>query len=184
MTPPRSDTPAAKPDAKAGDNATPNDFPFPEEEEKGNYSSSKDTQGDLAPPANDASHPGADVPVTLPADSNGDVTEMKPWNPHEADKDVEVGTFYFKRGNYRAAEVRFRDALQWDRKDAEANYRLAEVLDKQGKKQEAAIYYEAYLKILPSGQFAGESRKALSRIDATDDAKKSRGKKTPTSPSS
>jgi tetratricopeptide (TPR) repeat protein len=184
MTPPRSDTPAAKPAERPEEKTTNNDFPFPEDEEKGNYSSSKDTQGDLAPPSNDASHPGADVPVELPADPNADVVEMKPWNPHEADKDVEVGTYYFKRENYKAAEARFRDALQWDRNHAEANYRLAEVLNKEGKRQEAAIYYEAYLKILPSGQFAGESRKALSRIDATDDAKKSRGKKAPTSPSS
>jgi tetratricopeptide (TPR) repeat protein len=183
MTPPRSDT-KAKPAEQPADKTTNNEFPFPEEEEKGNYSSSKDTQGDLTPPSNDSSHPGADVPVELPKDPNGDVVEMKPWNPHEADKDVEVGTYYFRRSNYKAAEARFRDALQWDRKHAEANYRLAEVLNKEGKRQEAAIYYEAYLKILPSGQFAGESRKALSRIDASDDSKKSRGKKATTSPSS
>jgi tetratricopeptide (TPR) repeat protein len=181
MTPPRSTTESKQdPQSKGDQTSKPagEEFPFPEEEEKGNYSSSKDTQGDLSAPAKDASHPGADVPVDIPKDANGDVTELQQWNPHEADKDVEVGVFYLKRWNYKAAELRFRDALKWDRNHAEANYRLAATLDKEGRHSEAAIYYEAYLKILPKGQFAGESRKALTRIDSDAGDKKSRDKKT------
>jgi tetratricopeptide (TPR) repeat protein len=189
MTPPRSTDEGAKtePQTKTDQTSKPagEEFPFPEEEEKGNYSSSKDTQGDLSAPANDASHPGADVPVELPKDPNGDITEVQPWNPHEADKDVEVGIFYFNRWNYKAAEARFRDALKWDRNHAEANYRLATVLEKENRHPEAAIYYEAYLKILPQGHFAGESRKALSRIDSGNaEGKKNGTEKAATSPPS
>jgi hypothetical protein len=36
------------------------------------------------------------------ADEIGGVQESR-WNPHMAEKDVEVGDFYFKRKNYRAA---------------------------------------------------------------------------------
>jgi len=173
MTPPRSD------DATKGTNqdqkSTKEEFPFPEDEEKGNYSSSKDSQGDLGPPSNDASHPGGDVK----SDANDGVMEMKPWNPHEADKDVEVGLFYFRRGNYHAAEARYRDALTWQENNAEANYRLAVVLEKLGRRPEAAVYYERYLKILPRGPFAAESRKALSKIDDTSgDSGRTPGKKT------
>lgn len=163
MTPPRSDKPAEE-------------FPFPEDREKGNYSSSKDSQGDLNPPSND--HPGN---VNIPPD---DVTEVKPWNPHEADKDVEVGVFYFHRGNYRAAEARFRDALHWMENNAEANYRLASVLEKEGKGLQAHQYYEAYLKILPNGPFASDSKKALARLDAEDEGSKKPRKRAATSPPS
>jgi len=182
MTPPRSDTPPEKPAADKSNKSSTDEFPFPESEENpGSYSSSKDSRGDISPPANDASHPGADVKV----DPNDDVVEMKPWNPNEADKDVEVGTFYFRRGNYKAAEARFRDALKWMDNHAEANYRLATVLEKEGKHTEARQYYEAYLKILPKGEFAGDSRKALSRLnDANEDTRKNRSKKNATSPPS
>lgn len=168
VTPPRSDDPKKKPAA--------DEFPFPEDQENQanhGYSSSKDSQGDIGPPLGDTSPPGADL--SKPPD---DVTEVKPWNPHEADKDVEVGTFYFHRENYKAAEARFRDALHWQDNHAEATYRLGEVLEKEGKKAEAVQYYQAYLKILPSGPFAADSRKALVRLAAENEGdKKERPKK-------
>jgi len=109
---------------------------------------------------------------------------MKPWNPHTADKDVEVGVFYFKRYNYRAAEARFRDALYWQDNHAEATYRLAVVLEKEGKTGEAQQYYQSYLKILPQGEFASDSKKALARLNATNEGQKKIPKKPATSPPS
>ena len=97
---------------------------------------------------------------------------MKPWNPHTADKDVEVGLFYFKRSNYRAAEARFRDALYWQDNHAEATYRLAVVLEKEGKNVEAQQYYRSYLKILPGGEFAADSKKAIGRLSEKKTAQK------------
>ena len=183
MTPPRSDSAdtASKPDASANapkTNKPPEEFPFPEEEEKGNYSSSNDSRGDISPPSGDAKHPGA----VIKDSSTGDVMETKPWNPHEADKDVEVGTFYFKRGNYKGAEARFRDALNWQDNDAEAMYRLGETLQKEGRTAEARPYYEGYLKILPRGPFANDCRKELDKLDAADGGVKKQ-KAASTSPS-
>ena len=124
-----------------------------------NESSSKQTQIDISPPKDDAAkHPDSDV---------SDVTEMHTWNPHKAQKDVEVGEYYLKRKNYRAAEDRFREALICKPGDAVATYRLAEVLDAQGHSEEAVKNYEAYLKIPSSGKFAPEAKKALTRLDKT-----------------
>src|SRR5215469_17065027 len=96
-----------------------------------NESSSKQTQIDISPPKDDAAkHPDSDV---------SDVTEMRPWNPHKSEKDVEVGEYYMKRGNYRAAEDRYREALVYKPGDAIATYRLAEVLNAQGKSAEAMM---------------------------------------------
>jgi len=128
-----------------------------------NESSSKQTQIDISPPKDDvAKHPDSDV---------SDVTEMHTWNPHKAEKDVEVGEFYMKRKNYRAAEDRFREALVYKTGDAIATYRLAEVLDAQGKSVEATEQYEAYLKIPSSGKFNSEARKALARLERQNSAK-------------
>jgi len=128
-------------------------------------SSSKDTQVDLSPPANDQKgHPNSGVAVSDMEDAASDVQEMHPWDPHKAAKDIEVGDFYFKKKNYRAATDRYRDALIYKPNDAVAQYRLAECLDKTGNASEAVTHYQEYLKILPHGPSAVEAQKALERL--------------------
>ena len=126
-------------------------------------SSSKDTQIDLSPPADDAKkHPESSEAVT-DAEA-GDVAEFHPWNPHKAAKDVEVGDFYFKRKNYRAAEDRYREALFYKDNDAIATFRLAICLEKLERPDDARAEYESYLKILPHGPQAEEAQKAIGRL--------------------
>src|SRR5579872_6031298 len=73
-------------------------------------SSSRDTRVDLRPPADDAkNHPNSGVVETNPEDEPADVQEMHPWNPYRAMKVDEVGDFYFRRKNYRAALARYQD---------------------------------------------------------------------------
>ena len=128
-------------------------------------SSSKDTRVDLSAPANDQKeHPNSGVAVSDLEDSASDVQEMHPWNPHRAAKDIEVGDFYFKRKNYRAALERYRDALVYKPNDAVAQFRLAECLDKTGNPSEAITHYQEYLKILPKGPLAPDAEKALDRL--------------------
>lgn len=123
--------------------------------EKPGSSSSADTQIDLSPPPGDSAHPGAD--------SSG-VSEFHPWDPHRAAKDIEVGDFYFKKSNFRAAESRYREALQFKPNDAVATFKLAETLDREHNAAEAKGFYEQYLKILPSGEFAPRAQEALERL--------------------
>ena len=123
-----------------------------------NESSSKQTQIDISPPKDDAAkHPDSDV---------SDVTEMHTWNPHKAQKDIEVGEFYFKRKNYHAAEERYREALEYKPGDAIATYRLAEVLEAEGQSAEAVKNYQDYLKIPSNGKFTADAKKALARLEA------------------
>src|SRR6185312_806765 len=128
--------------------------------EGANESSSNDTRIDLSPPKNDAKdHPDSEDPTA------SDVTEMHPWNPHKAEKDIEIGEFYLKRKNLRAAESRFREALTYKPNDAVATFRLGEVLEVENQPNEARNNYEAYLKILPEGKFASDAKKGIARID-------------------
>ena len=134
-------------------------------------SSSKDTLIDLSPPpGDDKAHPDrADMLVdeTAAPAGNGDVAEFHPWNPHKAAKDIEVANFYFKNKNYRAAESRYREALNYKENDAEATYHLAVCLEKLDQPNDARKEYESYLKILPHGPQAEQAQKAIDRLKGT-----------------
>jgi len=130
-------------------------------------SSSKDTRIDLSPPSDDQkNHPLSGAAVVDAEDSASDVQEMRPWDPHKAAKDVEVGDFYFKRKNYHAALERYKEALIYKPNDAVANFRLAECLEKTGNPSEALVHYQEYLKILPHGPLAPDAEKAQERLKA------------------
>lgn len=128
----------------------------------------KDTQVDLSAPADDAkAHPqSSDAVANAEAGtlSSGGITDLRSWDPHKAAKNVEVGDFYFKRKNYRAAEARYRDALRYKDNDAIATIRLAVCLEKLGILDDARAEYESYLKILPHGPQAGDAQKAIERL--------------------
>lgn len=134
----------------------------PPPEEPGE-SSSKDTRIDLSPPTGDqADHPDSAPDIDSAADMG--TTEMHPWDPHRAMKNVEIGDFYYKQHNYRAAVSRYQEALQWKPRDAEATYKLADAWDKMGNAEAARQGYMQYLSILPQGPHAEEANKALARL--------------------
>jgi hypothetical protein len=129
-------------------------------------SSSKDTKIDLDAPVDDAkAHPQSSAAVAEVA--GGGITEFHTWDPHKAAKSVEVGDFYFKRKNYRAAEDRYREALHYKDNDAVATIRLAGSMEKLGELEDARAEYESYLRILPHGPQAGEAQKAIERLKGT-----------------
>ena len=122
-------------------------------------SSSKQTEIDISPPAGDLkNHPGADL------DTPSDSSEFSQWNPLKAMKAVEVGDFYFKRENYPAAISRYREALEYKPKDAEATYKLGAALEKSGDLKGAVEDYQEYLKILPKGPYAEKAEKGIERL--------------------
>jgi tetratricopeptide (TPR) repeat protein len=136
-------------------------------------SSSKDTQTDLSPPENDdKGHPKSSSAVAE-AEAGitpGGINEFHTWDPHKAAKDIEVGDFYFKRRNYKAAEDRYREALSYKEDDAVATFRLALSLEKLGVLDDARTEYQSYLKILPHGPEAPQAQKALDRLKTQDAA--------------
>jgi tetratricopeptide (TPR) repeat protein len=118
-------------------------------------SSSKQTQIDISPPSGEEKHPG---------NNDSELSEFHPWDPHKAAKCIEVGDWYFKQENYRAAMSRYQEALEWKPKDAEATYKLALVQEKSGDPTAALANYQAYLKILPNGPYAEKARKGIDRV--------------------
>jgi tetratricopeptide (TPR) repeat protein len=132
-------------------------------------SSSSDTRIDLSAPKDDAkNHPGSQAAVAdLDGSENPDTTgvqEFHPWYPLKSKRDIDVGDFYFRRKNYKAALDRYKEALYYKDGDAVASFRIAECEEKLGDKTEARKYYEQYLKILPEGPLAKDAHSSLDRM--------------------
>lgn len=135
-------------------------------------SSSKDTQVDLSPPPDDAKdHPDSAAAVSEAEEESGvnssQVEEVHPWNPHKAMKDIEVGDFYFRQKNYKAALSRYQEALLYKPNDAVANFRSAQCFEELKSPQDAVEHYQAYLKIMPHGPFSRDAEKALAKLQGT-----------------
>jgi Flp pilus assembly protein TadD len=126
----------------------------PASAEEPGESSSKDSLIDLnAQPLRSAGGTRAEE------DPNG-----HPWNPHQAEKDIEVGNYYLKHKNYRAALERFRSALLFKPNDAEATFGLAVTQEHMELFTQAYKTYSKYLEILPHGPQAQLARDAMKRI--------------------
>ncbi len=120
-------------------------------------SSSRDQIVDLSPPKDDAKdHPDSEVP--------DDVQEFHAYDPHKAAKSLEIGDFYFKRKNYKAAIERYHEALGYKPDDAVTTFHLARAFEESGNYMEARKNYQGYLKILPHGPNANEAQHAIEKL--------------------
>jgi tetratricopeptide (TPR) repeat protein len=96
-------------------------------------------------------------------DENLSVKEYS-FNPLQAEKEVRVGEYYFKKGSYRAAALRFREATKWNQGYGEAWLRLGETAEKQKDTKTAKEAYAKYLEVAPDAKDAAEIRKKLEKM--------------------
>jgi len=82
----------------------------------------------------------------------------------------EVAEFYLERGNYHAAESRFREALEYNSNDARAMFGLAQCLEKMNHTDEALQEYRACAEQQPLSPYAERSLKAVERLTQTSSA--------------
>jgi tetratricopeptide (TPR) repeat protein len=151
--------------------------PRSERSKEAGESSSRDSRIDLSPPSNDAKdHPNSTLPRDEDDSASADVSEFHTFDPHRAAKDIEVGDFYFKKKNYRAALERYREALFYKPNDALANFRMAQAFEKLARLDEAVEHYQEYLKVLPNGPQAEEAKKALEKLKASPPSEKNQAK--------
>lgn len=86
------------------------------------------------------------------------------FNPLQAQKEVRTGEFYFKKGSFRAAAQRLREATKWNPNYAEAWLRLAQTAEKQRDEKTAAEGYTKYLQLQPDSKEAPEVKKKLEKL--------------------
>jgi predicted Zn-dependent protease len=101
-----------------------------------------------------------------PPEEDLTLTEKKVYvfNPLQAEKELKVGNFYFKKGSYRAASQRFLEATKWDANFAEAFRRLGESEEKQRNAKTAREAYAKYLELAPGAKDAAQVRRKLNSL--------------------
>jgi tetratricopeptide (TPR) repeat protein len=83
------------------------------------------------------------------------------FNPLEAERDFKIGNYYFKKGNFKAAVSRFREATRWNPTFADAFLRLGDGEEKLKDKKAAQQAYAKYLELAPDGKDAEAVKKKL-----------------------
>lgn len=86
------------------------------------------------------------------------------FNPVQANKELTVGEFYFRKGDFRAAALRFGEATKWNPGNATAWLRLGEALEKNHAPKDARGAYLKYLEAAPEAKDRIDVRKRIDRI--------------------
>ncbi|MGI8992296.1 MAG: hypothetical protein ACR2I2_22295 [Bryobacteraceae bacterium] len=86
------------------------------------------------------------------------------FNPLQASKEIRAGDYYFKKGKYRAAAGRYREAAKWNGTLAEAYLKLGKAEEKQNEKKSAHDAYARYLELAPEAKDASEIKKKMGKM--------------------
>ena len=101
--------------------------------------------------------------VQEPAEEDKTLAPPKEYsfNPLQAESEIKTGEFYFKKGNFKAATLRFREATKWNPQSAIAHLRLGNSLEKAKNMKGAREAYTKYLELAPDAKNAAEIKKKL-----------------------
>jgi tetratricopeptide (TPR) repeat protein len=86
------------------------------------------------------------------------------YNPLPAEKDVEVATFYERKGDLDAAIPRLEEAIKLKPDYAKPRLLLGEIYEKKGDKQNAVKYYSDYLRVYPHAPDAKKIRAKIGKL--------------------
>jgi len=107
------------------------------------------------------------------ADSAVQSAEDQPkWDPLRAEKDLEVGKYYMRKGDVDAAIDRFQDATEAKPGYALPFRCLGEAYEKKGKKKPAVKAYQRYLDLYPHAEDGDKIRKKIEKLHQEIDKEK------------
>ena len=130
-------------------------------------------------PASESSSKAADAPKPKKPDSKkkpDSATQNAPdqpaWDPLRAEKDLEVGQYYMRKGDIDAAIDRFEDATLAKPGYAIPYRHLGEAQEKKGLRKQAVASYSRYLDLYPHAEDAGKIRKRIDKLRSEIEKKK------------
>jgi len=88
------------------------------------------------------------------------------WDPLRAEKDLEVGQYYMRKGDLDAAMDRFEDAILAKPGYAIPFRFLGEAQEKKGLKREAIKSYSRYLDLYPHAEDKSKVEKKIEKLRA------------------
>lgn len=95
------------------------------------------------------------------------------WDPLRAEKDIDVGKYYMRKGDIDAAIDRFEDATEAKPGYAIPFRFLGECYEKKGKKKPAVKAYQRYLDLYPHAEDGDKIRKKIEKLHEEIDREKS-----------
>lgn len=87
------------------------------------------------------------------------------YDAFNAEKDIEVGTFYMHKGDVDAAIPRFEDAAKLRPQYGKPRLLLAEAYEKKRDPSTALKYYKEYLKVYPRAPDAKKIEKRIEKLE-------------------
>jgi len=115
-----------------------------------------------------ADAPSATPPKPFPKQKKDTATQNAPdqpmWDPLRAEKDLEVGQFYMKKGDLDAAIDRFQDATTAKPGYAIPFRFLGEAQEKKGLKKQALKSYQRYLDLYTHAEDGDKVRKKIDKL--------------------
>jgi tetratricopeptide (TPR) repeat protein len=124
-------------------------------------------------PQPESSSKSSDAPIPPPPKSSGKqkkdtATKSAPdqptWDPLRAEKDLEVGQYYMKKGDIDAAIDRFQDATQAKPGYAIPFRYLGDAQEKKGLKKQAIKSYQRYLDLYPHAEDGDKIHKKIDKL--------------------
>jgi len=121
----------------------------------------------------ESSSKSSDTPASPPPKSTGKknkdtATQSAPdqpmYDPLRAEKDLEVGQYYMKKGDVDAAIDRFQDAALAKPGYAVPYRYLGEAQEKKGLKKQALKSYQRYLDLYPHAEDGDKVRKKIEKL--------------------
>lgn len=124
------------------------------------------------PPAAPAQKPPDAKPKPNTDSAVKSADDQPTWDPLRAEKDLDVGKYYMKKGDIDAAIDRFEDATLAKPGYAIPFLYLGEAYEKKGKKKPAVKAYQRYLDLYPHAEDADKIRKKIEKLHKEIDKEK------------
>jgi len=94
-----------------------------------------------------------------------DVEAPKEYNPLLAEKNIDIGNFYFRKKNYVAAIQRYLEAMEYQPNSTEACEALAEAYEKNGQISKAVDAYKDFLNKHPDTPRSPDFRARIEKLE-------------------
>ncbi len=120
-------------------------------------SSSKPAEPQGAPPPKPPAKPNKD-------NATQNSPDQPTWDPLRAEKDLEVGQYYMRKGDVDAAIDRFQDATLAKPGYAIPYRYLGEAQEKKGLKKQAIKSFQRYLDLYPHAEDGDKIRKKIDKL--------------------
>jgi tetratricopeptide (TPR) repeat protein len=118
----------------------------------------------LPPPPPD---PKPTVYATPPEEDESLATpKVYTFNPLQAKKEIQTGDFYMKRGNYKGASYRYREATLWDDGNADGFFKLGEANEKLKNFPAAREAFEKFASMGADKKKVADARKRIAKYPA------------------